>query len=594
MFGKRRKKEEEIQTSLSNENKNEDLQEELLVNPGQVSEEFMEDFSELIEESKEENVEESLEELKKDDLEKTVDEQEEKNESQVDSKEFTEEEVTKTEEDLKKQKRRNFWKNFAAMVFELVVVLGLILFVVQTAKKKLYAYNSERAKKNFAAITETKPADAESPDVSGEEIIEDVEDNPDSFELTLNRTTGILSIVGTKPSGESYVAKCIHVLAGRDLEDGTYQVESRYSWVCLDQDTWNMYNTKVNKNIWIQTCSYNTKRRYTLNAKEYNKIRHGQQKGVGKTIRLRVADAKWIYQNVTDGAKLTIVSSGDPLGQVEEFPKIPVTSGWDPTDTAKGNPWQNAAPRTIAVYDDVVVVERGSEINYLANVIAQNNSGKDVTEKLRYKKIDTSEEGTYHVTYRYKKIRARITYKVVDSTPPMIRFDDLPDYTGDVIQPDFTTAETTEAETETTTEEKTEPIATTTEKSSKKSSKNSKKKTSEETESDTTEETTTTTPYDYKVSSDNYTFGYLNSAKFKKIVMNNIVGAMHVFDAGIEIAAPVDFYWPDSFYEGENRIQVRASDAYGNVCYRTVVIKISEQVTTKKSSSNKKKVTTKK
>ena len=74
---------------------------------------------------------------------------------------------------------------------------------------------------------------------------------------------------------------------------------------------------------------------------EYNGL--GAPASLG-CVRLQTADAKWIYDNVARGTKVTIYDGDDPgpLGKpdklVEHIPEE-AANGWDPTDPREDNPW---------------------------------------------------------------------------------------------------------------------------------------------------------------------------------------------------------------------------------------------------------------
>ena len=72
-----------------------------------------------------------------------------------------------------------------------------------------------------------------------------------------------------------------------------------------------------------------------------------------------------------------------------------------------------------------VNVEKGEKIDYFSNLLALDETGKNITGKLKYNKIDSSKTGTSKVTYTYKlksgkKITASLSYKVVDTTKPKV------------------------------------------------------------------------------------------------------------------------------------------------------------------------------
>lgn len=74
-------------------------------------------------------------------------------------------------------------------------------------------------------------------------------------------------------------------------------------------------------------------------------INYGTRASAG-CIRLRVCDAKWIYDNISRGTIVEFYSDlnpgplGKPVAQV--ISGNTECRGWDPTDQAEGNPWVSA------------------------------------------------------------------------------------------------------------------------------------------------------------------------------------------------------------------------------------------------------------
>jgi len=99
--------------------------------------------------------------------------------------------------------------------------------------------------------------------------------------------------------------------------------------------------------------------------------------------------------------------------------------GWDPTDPEEGNPYLIAKNGTLVSYDKTVFVEKGNDINYLANVLILDMKGKDITKQLTYKEIDTSALGSYDVKYTFKlnnggKLKTTVKYEIIDTTVPIV------------------------------------------------------------------------------------------------------------------------------------------------------------------------------
>ena len=140
------------------------------------------------------------------------------------------------------------------------------------------------------------------------------------------------------------------------------------------------------------------------------------------------SDAAWVYNNCKYKTVLEIVkgSKKDQLPlQVGKKTETNKYCGWDPTDPDKSNPYLKKANGAIATGYTPVNVEKGEKIDYFSNLLALDETGKNITGKLKYNKIDSSKTGTSKVTYTYKlksgkKITASLSYKVVDTTKPKV------------------------------------------------------------------------------------------------------------------------------------------------------------------------------
>lgn len=87
---------------------------------------------------------------------------------------------------------------------------------------------------------------------------------------------------------------------------------------------------------------YEKKDKSTLEWWEYDKL--GTKASLG-CIRLKVVDAKWIYDNCVPGTKVEFYTSSNPgpLGKptAQKISEDEEVRGWDPTDPDANNPWRN-------------------------------------------------------------------------------------------------------------------------------------------------------------------------------------------------------------------------------------------------------------
>lgn len=128
---------------------------------------------------------------------------------------------------------------------------------------------------------------------------------------------------------------------GHATPTGTFTIGGRWTWLHMIDDSYGQYATQIKGNILFHSVCYTEKDPSTLMTEEYNGL--GAPASLG-CVRLQTADAKWIYDNVARGTKVTIYDGDDPgpLGKpdklVEHIPEE-AANGWDPTDPREENPW---------------------------------------------------------------------------------------------------------------------------------------------------------------------------------------------------------------------------------------------------------------
>ena len=162
--------------------------------------------------------------------------------------------------------------------------------------------------------------------------------------IYVNTAQNCVTIYMVGDNGEEIPIKamaCSCGRAGHATPKGTFKVQERYTWRLMVDNTWAQYAVRFNKHILFHSVPYVREDPSTLEADQYNLL--GQPASLG-CVRLCVEDAKWIYDNVKQGTKVTVyedASDPGPLGKPERA-KIDVNdakSGWDPTDPDPKNPW---------------------------------------------------------------------------------------------------------------------------------------------------------------------------------------------------------------------------------------------------------------
>ena len=106
-------------------------------------------------------------------------------------------------------------------------------------------------------------------------------------------------------------------------------------------NVYGQYACRITGPILFHSVPYQQKDKSTLEWWEYDKL--GTKASLG-CIRLKVEDAKWIYDNCISGTKVEFYSSSTPgpLGKpsARKISGDEAVRNWDPTDPDKNNPWK--------------------------------------------------------------------------------------------------------------------------------------------------------------------------------------------------------------------------------------------------------------
>ncbi len=241
-----------------------------------------------------------------------------------------------------------------------------------------------------------------------------------TYKIKINKQMCCVTIYKLNDEGKYKPIKAMVCSPGWATETGTFTLGEKIRWHVLDGPCYGQYCTRIYGGVLFHSVWYNVN--YdpgSLSVYSYNKLgticSHG-------CVRLNVADAKWIYDNVPSGTPVTIYNSSDPgpLGKPESI-KIPYSTPWDPTDIwSEGNPWNNKKPSITGAKNQTV--DFNSDFNVLKGVKAKNTTGFDATKRIKtkityngnkVKKINTRKPGVYKVTYKVKDEIGRKAQKTV-------------------------------------------------------------------------------------------------------------------------------------------------------------------------------------
>lgn len=130
--------------------------------------------------------------------------------------------------------------------------------------------------------------------------------------------------------------------AATPTRTGTYSIRAKYRWRLMIGNCYTQYASSISSSYLLHSIPYNKKNAGTMSNASYDKL--GTPASSGCT-RLCFRDSKWIYDNCPIGTPVYVVNEAAPEGIVPLAvpPRIDdaVHSGWDPTDDAPENPYNN-------------------------------------------------------------------------------------------------------------------------------------------------------------------------------------------------------------------------------------------------------------
>lgn len=250
-----------------------------------------------------------------------------------------------------------------------------------------------------------------------------------TYQIKINKQQNCVTIYKRNSSGKYKPVKAMVCSTGYATKTGTYSLGSKMRWHTLDGPCYGQYCTRIYGGVLFHSVWYTGQNNpATLSASAYNKLGTTASHGC---VRLTVADAKWIYDNVPSGSTVIIYNSADPgpLGKPAAI-KIPYSSGWDPTDIwNSANPWNKKKPSISGAKSRTV--SYNSSFDVKNGVTGKNTTGYDATGRIKVtvkyhgttvKKVDTKKPGTYRVTYRLvdeigRKAKAVVKIRVTGKMP---------------------------------------------------------------------------------------------------------------------------------------------------------------------------------
>ncbi len=123
--------------------------------------------------------------------------------------------------------------------------------------------------------------------------------------------------------------------------EGVFETSDKYQWGYLVGGVYGQYCTRITGPILFHSVPYTSQKKSSLEYWEYDKLGQPVSKGC---VRLKVEDAKWIYDYCKSGTKVEFVADEEATNIIKNNFKLSdydeSLRGWDPTDPDSSNPWK--------------------------------------------------------------------------------------------------------------------------------------------------------------------------------------------------------------------------------------------------------------
>ncbi len=133
---------------------------------------------------------------------------------------------------------------------------------------------------------------------------------------------------------------CSSGKASTPTKTGDYTIRSKYRWRLMIGNCYTQYASSFSSGYLFHSIPYNRRNAGTMSDASYDKLGSPASSGC---IRLCFRDSKWIYDYCPIGTGVRVVDDTAPM-DIVTVPIVPritdaAHSGWDPTDTAAANPY---------------------------------------------------------------------------------------------------------------------------------------------------------------------------------------------------------------------------------------------------------------
>ena len=193
---------------------------------------------------------------------------------------------------------------------------------------------------------------------------------------------------------------CATELSEKLIPKHYYYTGSKDRWYQDEDGLYYQFSTKFSDDFRFSSTPYSKEGAASLITESYNSIGTSCTSG---DIWLSVADAKWIYENCTEGTYVraydrysTAIAKPVPLKLNGENAE----KGWDPTDPSSKNPYKKLTPTFTGVED--ITVSKGANFNPTNGIEAFDTCGNKVSKGIKVEgTVNTARPGKYVITYCY-------------------------------------------------------------------------------------------------------------------------------------------------------------------------------------------------
>lgn len=219
------------------------------------------------------------------------------------------------------------------------------------------------------------------------------------YEIKVNRKDNCITIYGVDDTGcYSVPVRSMICSVGKDAPSGTFQLGSTSRWQMDADDTFSQYATRIVNEVVFHSAPYYSMNNQDLDVEQFNQMGTTVD---GCSIRLEVADAKWIAGNCPEGTKVEICEEkkDSPLGKPQAR-KLKEDEKADPTDDGKKTEKSvQYVPVVFSGVENTSVMLNG-DCNLLDGVTACDKEKNDLTAYIQvFGKVDVTTPGVYKVAY---------------------------------------------------------------------------------------------------------------------------------------------------------------------------------------------------